>query len=80
MNVEEVLAELKAYGNENTKKILTKHGAREPFRGVKVVDLKRTLTKIKGDQGLALYFRKSKTGLSLILSASIFIGNSAIFI
>lgn len=54
MNVNEVLTELEALGNDNTKRILTKHGAREPFFGVKVGDLKKVLKKIKGDQQLAL--------------------------
>ena len=54
MNLKEVLAELESCGNENTKKVLVKHGAREPFFGVKVADLKKTLKKIKGDQELAM--------------------------
>lgn len=54
MNVKEILKELEGFGNESTKKILTKHGAKEPFFGVRVADLKKTLKKIKGDQDLAL--------------------------
>ncbi|NNF00848.1 MAG: DNA alkylation repair protein [Pyrinomonadaceae bacterium] len=54
MNVKEVLAELKDFGNESTKKTLMKHGAKEPFYGVKIADLKKVLKKIKGDQDLAL--------------------------
>ena len=54
MNVKEVLKELEGFGNESTKKVLMKHGAKEPFFGVKVADLKKIVKKIKGDQELAL--------------------------
>lgn len=48
------MSELESLGSESTKRILTRHGAREPFFGVKIGDLKKVLKKIKGDQGLAL--------------------------
>ncbi len=54
MNLNEVINELESFGDESTKKVLMKHGAKEPFFGVKVADLKKTLKKIKGDQQLAL--------------------------
>ncbi len=54
MNLEQVMAELAAKGSEATKRIFLKHGAKEPFFGVKVADLKETHKKIKGDQALAL--------------------------
>jgi hypothetical protein len=47
MTTEEVLAELAIYGTEQTKKTLMKHGAQEPFFGVKVQDLKKVLKKTK---------------------------------
>lgn len=47
MTTPEILDQLKAYGNENTKKIYLKHGAREPFYGVKVQDLKKIVRKLK---------------------------------
>lgn len=53
MTLEEVLVELEGYGNPNTKKTLAKHGAKEPFFGVKVADLKKIIKKIKKDQALA---------------------------
>jgi hypothetical protein len=34
------MAELKSKGNEGIKKILMKHGIKEPLFGVKVADLK----------------------------------------
>lgn len=54
MQLKDVLAELEAKGGEATKRIFLKHGAKEPFFGVKVADLKVIAKKIKGDQALAL--------------------------
>jgi len=54
MTLDEVMAELKGYGNAGTKKILIKHGAREPFFGVKVQDLKKIVKKVKKDHNLSL--------------------------
>lgn len=54
MTVEEVMHELELMGNEGTKKILVKHGAKEPFFGVKVADLKKIVKKVKKDHELSL--------------------------
>ncbi|MEQ9297119.1 MAG: DNA alkylation repair protein [Cyclobacteriaceae bacterium] len=54
MTAAEVLKELEAFGDPNTKKTLIKHGAKEPFFGVKVADLKKILKKTKKNQELAL--------------------------
>jgi len=54
MTTKEILKELESYGNEGTKKILTKHGAKEPFFGVKVADLKKILKKTKKNHELSL--------------------------
>jgi len=35
MTKDEVMLELSKFGNEQTKKIFTRHGAREPFYGVR---------------------------------------------
>jgi 3-methyladenine DNA glycosylase AlkD len=53
MTVENIMAELKAKGNEGIKKILLKHGVKEPFFGVKVEYLKVIQKKIKKDYQLA---------------------------
>jgi 3-methyladenine DNA glycosylase AlkD len=50
----EVIAELKTLGSESIKKVLTKHGAREPFYGVKVEELKKITKRIKKDYKLSL--------------------------
>lgn len=54
MTLKEVLADLKANGNEQTKKIFFKHGAREPYYGVLTEHLKKLQKKIKKDHKLAL--------------------------
>lgn len=54
MSLDEVMAELEAKGTEATKRTFLRHGAKEPFFGVKVADLKVIQKKIKGDQALAL--------------------------
>ncbi|MFN8254908.1 MAG: DNA alkylation repair protein [Bacteroidales bacterium] len=54
MTTSEVIDELKSYGSESIKKVFLKHGAREPYYGVKVEDLKKIQKKIKKDYKLAL--------------------------
>lgn len=54
MTLEETMKELESYKSETTKKILIKHGAREPFWGVKIGDLKKVLKKTKKDHELAM--------------------------
>jgi len=54
MTVKEVIKELKQYGNPDTKKVLLNHGAKEPFFGVKVADLKKILKKTKKNHELSL--------------------------
>ena len=53
MTVQTIMTELKAKGNESVKKILLKHGMREPFFGVKVEDLKVIQKKVKKDYQLS---------------------------
>lgn len=54
MTLKEVMIELEAMGNEGTKKVLSNHGAEEPFFGVKVADLKKIVKKVKKDHELSL--------------------------
>ncbi len=53
MTVQDIMTELKSMGSESIKKILLKHGVREPFFGVKVEHLKTIQKKIKKDYQLA---------------------------
>lgn len=54
MTLNDVMKELEAMGNEQTKKVLMKHGAKEPIFGVKVGDLKKIVKKVKKDHDLSL--------------------------
>lgn len=54
MTKAEVMQELESLGNREVKERWSKHGAREPFFGVKVEDLKKVMKKIKNDQQLAM--------------------------
>ena len=54
MTVQDILSELAQMGNESTKKIFMRHGAKEPIYGVKVGDLKTIQKIIKKDYQLAL--------------------------
>ena len=54
MTLNEIMTQLEQFGNESTKKVLIKHGARDPFYGVKIEDLKKLQKKIKKDYQLSL--------------------------
>ncbi|MEQ8359010.1 MAG: DNA alkylation repair protein [Cytophagales bacterium] len=54
MTAKEILTELESYADEQTKNTLIKHGAKEPFFGVKVQDLKKILKKTKKNHQLSL--------------------------
>jgi 3-methyladenine DNA glycosylase AlkD len=71
MTKEEVLKELESYGNEGTKSVLIKHGAREPFYGVKVQDLKKIEKKIKKDYQLSLELYDSGNSDAMYLAGLI---------
>jgi len=49
MTAKDILTELKGLGSDSIKKVLLKHGAREPFYGVKVEDLKKIQKRVKKD-------------------------------
>ncbi len=53
MTVNEIMLELQSLGSENIKKILLKHGVKEPFFGVKIEYLKPIQKRIKKDYNLA---------------------------
>jgi len=54
MTSKEILSELKEYGDEKTKKTYMTLGAKEPFFGVKVQDLKKILKKTKKNHEISL--------------------------
>jgi len=53
MTVPEIMADLQAHGSESIKKILLKHGVKEPFFGVKIAHLKPIQKDIRRDYQLA---------------------------
>jgi len=61
------MTELESYGEENIKKILLKHGVKEPFFGVKVEKLKIIQKRIKMDYKLSneLYFTNNADAMYL---------------
>lgn len=54
MKLADVMAELERLGTESTKRTLMRHGAREPFFGVRIGDMKPLAKRLKGMQALAL--------------------------
>lgn len=54
LTLDQVMSTLEELGTEQTKKTFLRHGAREPFFGVKVGDMKKKLVKeVKKDQEVA---------------------------
>lgn len=54
MTVEQIVEELRALGSESIKRVLIKHGAQEPFFGVKIEHLKNIQKRVKKNHALAL--------------------------
>ncbi len=54
MTLPQVMHALAAKGSESVKRIFLRHGAKEPFFGVKVGDMKPIAKQLKGRQELAL--------------------------
>ena len=71
MTAAEVLEELKALGSPATKKVLLNHGAKEPFFGVKVGDMKKLQKRIKKDHALALALYDSGNSDAMYLAGLI---------
>lgn len=71
MTFDEIMEALEGYGNEQTKKVLTKHGAKEPFFGVKVGDLKKIVKKVKKNHDLALELYKTGNSDAMYLAGLI---------
>jgi 3-methyladenine DNA glycosylase AlkD len=54
MTAKEILAELKPLGSDSYKRVMSNHGVKEPFFGVKIGDLQKIQKRIKKDYQLAL--------------------------
>jgi 3-methyladenine DNA glycosylase AlkD len=68
MTAKEILIELESFGDAQTKKTLMNHGAKEPFFGVKVADLKKILKKTKKNHELALELYKTGNSDAMYLA------------
>jgi len=71
MTSQEILNQLKEFGDEQTKKIFIRHGAKEPFYGVKVQDLKKIQKIVKKNHELALELYDSGNSDAMYLAALI---------
>ena len=71
MTAADILAELKKLGNESTKNTLLRHGAKEPFYGVKIEDLKKIQKRVKKDHALALALYDTGVSDAMYLAALI---------
>lgn len=54
MTANEIIKQLKTLGSDSYKKVMSNHGIKEPFYGVKIEELKKYQKKIKKDYQLAL--------------------------
>jgi len=54
MTANDIVKQLKTLGSDGYKKIMSNHGIKEPFYGVKIEELKKYQKKIKKDYQLAL--------------------------
>ncbi|MEO8150202.1 MAG: DNA alkylation repair protein [Bacteroidia bacterium] len=71
MTSKEILSDLKALENPGIKKIFLKHGAKEPFYGVKVEQLKEFQKKIKTNTALAIELYDSGVSDAMYLAGLI---------
>lgn len=51
---QDILREIEPLGSESYRKVIRKHGVKEPFFGVKIGDLQKIVKRIKRDYQLAL--------------------------
>jgi 3-methyladenine DNA glycosylase AlkD len=71
MTLDQVMAALAALGTAPIKKVLMKHGAKEPFFGVRIGDMKPLHKKLKGEQALALQLYATGNGDAQYLAGMI---------
>ncbi len=68
MTLDQVMKELASKGSESIKRTYQRHGAKEPFFGVKIGDLKPIQKKLKGCQDLALELYATKNSDAMYLA------------
>ena len=70
-SLEEIMKELESLGSEQTRTVLMRHGARDPFFGVKVADLKKIQKRIKTNHDLALQLYNTGNSDAMYLAGMI---------
>lgn len=71
MTAKEILVALEAMGSPSTKKVYAKHGAVEPFFGVKVSDIKTIVKQVKQNHSLAMELYASGNSDAMYLAGLI---------
>ena len=71
MTYEEIMPALAKMGSPSIKKVHAQHGAKEPFYGVKVSDLKTIVKRVKKDHDLSLRLYASGVSDAMYLAALI---------
>jgi len=71
MTTGEIMQQLQQSGTESIKKVFMNHGAREPFFGVKVEDLKKIQKKVKTNYELSLELFKTGNSDAMYLAGLI---------
>ena len=71
MTAKEILAQLEKMGSPSIKKVYTKHGAVEPFFGVKVGDMKAIVKQVKQSHALAMELYDSGNSDAMYLAGLI---------
>lgn len=71
MTLDEVMKELASKANDATKRTFMRHGAREPFFGVRIGDMKPIQKKLKGRQDIALELYATKNSDAMYLAGLI---------
>jgi 3-methyladenine DNA glycosylase AlkD len=69
MTVNEIIKQLQGFGDESIKNTLKKHGAKEPFFGVKAADLKKILKKTKKNHALSIALYETGNTDAMYLAA-----------
>ena len=71
MTFNEIMSFLEEKGSEQSKKVLMRHGAKEPFFGVKVADLKTIQKKVKKDYDLSMQLYRTGNSDAMYLAGLI---------
>lgn len=71
MSFDEIMQFLEEKGSDQSKKVLSRHGAREPFFGVKVADLKIVQKKVKRDYNLSMKLYRTGNSDAMYLAGLI---------